>query len=577
MEYYVIFSPSSKPTGITLGQSCVLPRSFPDMVVVFALTSKPWKRDLRLQVVLVNLKKRSDHLNIGTMHQSERAISWQPCYSKGFKVPKGTHNYHLYIGTDAELKKFLETPEEAGYQLSSVIKNQEETIENSQTESQELMMGDSLPEADRLLMTSTASPSPKTQGKAGIEEITPQLQIQTTPSTPPHLSHSASKKRKASLGEGNTSTPPSRKRQSIRQKSSVASPLSSKSENSRGQQTRTTAAQQASSTKRDSKDSGPSARWGHTLCSIGSKKSLLIGGQGRGQVISRDTIWMLDTENGEWSSPPTMEGSTKLPPRMGHTATFDAQAKCVYVYGGSKNLRWFSDMHVLDLETWNWSHVEASGIAPTRAYHSSNIFRNELYIFGGVYPNPDPQPDGCSNDVIIYSPDSESWYQPVTMGMKPKPRSGHSATLLGDKLVIFGGWDAPFCFNDLHILDLCLMEFTAPKVTGTPPSPRSWHASMALPGNRVLIHGGYNGNDALADAFIFHLDTYTWTPAELHSDTPIGIRAGHTIISMHGNQQVKDGKENTSHSTTMAIFGGGDNEGNFFADLIPFRMVSQDA
>ena len=30
----------------------------------------------------------------------------------------------------------------------------------------------------------------------------------------------------------------------------------------------------------------------------------------------------------------------------------------------------------------------------------------------------------------------------------------HSATLLNDQLVIFGGWDAPVCFNDLHILDL---------------------------------------------------------------------------------------------------------------------------
>lgn len=33
----------------------------------------------------------------------------------------------------------------------------------------------------------------------------------------------------------------------------------------------------------------------------------------------------------------------------------------------------------------------------------------------------------------------------------------------------------------------------------------SWHASCALANNRVLIHGGYNGNVALNDAFIFDL------------------------------------------------------------------------
>ena len=42
------------------------------------------------------------------------------------------------------------------------------------------------------------------------------------------------------------------------------------------------------------------------------------------------------------------------------------------------------------------------GKAPTRAYHSCNRFYDELLIFGGVYPNPDPTPDGCSNELIIF-------------------------------------------------------------------------------------------------------------------------------------------------------------------------------
>ena len=32
--------------------------------------------------------------------------------------------------------------------------------------------------------------------------------------------------------------------------------------------------------------------------------------------------------------------------------------------------------------------------------------------------------------------------------------SRHSATLLEDQMVMFGGWDYPTVFNDLHILDL---------------------------------------------------------------------------------------------------------------------------
>ena len=30
----------------------------------------------------------------------------------------------------------------------------------------------------------------------------------------------------------------------------------------------------------------------------------------------------------------------------------------------------------------------------------------------------------------------------------------HSASLFGDSLVIFGGWDAPNCFNDIYIVNM---------------------------------------------------------------------------------------------------------------------------
>ena len=48
----------------------------------------------------------------------------------------------------------------------------------------------------------------------------------------------------------------------------------------------------------------------------------------------------------------------------------------------------------------------------------------------------------------------KGWYDPPLLGEVPCPRSGHSATLWGDILVIFAGWDAPVCFSDLFFLDL---------------------------------------------------------------------------------------------------------------------------
>ena len=45
----------------------------------------------------------------------------------------------------------------------------------------------------------------------------------------------------------------------------------------------------------------------------------------------------------------------------------------------------------------------------------------------------------------------------------------------------------------------------------------SWLASTALSGNRVLIHGGYNGDDALDDSFIFNLGMYLLEPLYIYA------------------------------------------------------------
>lgn len=67
---------------------------------------------------------------------------------------------------------------------------------------------------------------------------------------------------------------------------------------------------------------------------------------------------------------------------------------------------------------------QAIGNAPTRAYHSCNLFHGELLVFGGVYPNPDPQPDSCSNELYIFDTNANNWYKPLTTGDPPSPKSG---------------------------------------------------------------------------------------------------------------------------------------------------------
>ena len=46
-----------------------------------------------------------------------------------------------------------------------------------------------------------------------------------------------------------------------------------------------------------------------------------------------------------------------------------------------------------------------------------------------------------------------TWWQPIVHGAKPAPRAAHSATVVGNKVFVFGGNDGTTLFNDLHVLD----------------------------------------------------------------------------------------------------------------------------
>uniref|UniRef100_A0A8D3B3X0 Kelch repeat-containing protein n=1 Tax=Scophthalmus maximus TaxID=52904 RepID=A0A8D3B3X0_SCOMX len=317
----------------------------------------------------------------------------------------------------------------------------------------------------------------------------------------------------------------------------------------------------------------PSARWGQTLCPIDAQTAILIGGQGARTQFCKDPMWKLCTEDMSWVPAETLAEGPTPEARIGHTSVYDPDSRRIFVFGGSKNKKWFNDVHILDTQSWKWTMVEAQGKVPPLAYHSCSMFRGELFVLGGVFPCPNPEPDGCSDSLYIFDPNLFIWYEPIVTGDKPSPRSGHSACVMQErKIYVFGGWDTPVCYNDMYMLDLGLMEFSAVKTTGPAPSPRSWHGSAVLSDTKFLIHGGYNGNNALSDTFIFDTDSNSWTELTLPQlSVP---RAGHALIAMDIASRhcfPLEGKDVDMDagfvSRTVLMFGGGDNEGTFYSDL----------
>ena len=65
-------------------------------------------------------------------------------------------------------------------------------------------------------------------------------------------------------------------------------------------------------------------------------------------------------EANTWSILENKTSGARPDVRMGHAAAYDPVLRCIYIHGGSKNLRWFNDIHMLDVDQWQWQAEEVT-------------------------------------------------------------------------------------------------------------------------------------------------------------------------------------------------------------------------
>ncbi|XP_071894517.1 protein TMED8 isoform X3 [Anas platyrhynchos] len=318
----------------------------------------------------------------------------------------------------------------------------------------------------------------------------------------------------------------------------------------------------------------PSPRWRHAMCLSDPAMAVLVGGEGVDQRSCKDALWKLEVDSDFWL-PVGLQQENAMPSCLhGHTATYDPDTKRIYVFGGIKEDKDYSSIYILDTVTWKWLPVAAKGRMPMLTYHSATIYRKELFVFGGTSHKTASQAVGpCSNVLYVFNPEHEIWYQPISEGEKPLPRFGHSATLLKNKLLIFGGQRTSLYFSDMHILDLGFMEYTPVPFIAGQPSARCFHAALAVSDCKVLISGGCNARGALQDAFVFRLDTLSWSTVR-HHDLCSVPRAGHTLLHLTSPHQMDVGKENKDEHNlhTVLVFGGSNCAGTFYNSTIKIQL-----
>ena len=83
-------------------------------------------------------------------------------------------------------------------------------------------------------------------------------------------------------------------------------------------------------------------------------------------------------------------------------------------------------------------------------------------------------------------------------GNLPSPRAAHSASIVKNKLFIFGGWNGFSAFNDVFAMDLNTFIWSEILSNGNLPIPRNNHRTATF-GNNIYVHGGHDGNKWLDD------------------------------------------------------------------------------
>ena len=250
--------------------------------------------------------------------------------------------------------------------------------------------------------------------------------------------------------------------------------------------------------------SAPSARYGHSavgwINASGTPKMTVFGGNDGSR---KNDVLTLDIVTGAWT---TIQNGNAPSARSAHSAVIWGGS--MVIFGGNDGT-FKNDVHTLDLATGAWSGVvNTSGTPPSaRRYHSAVVYGDLMIVFGG-------DDGGYKNDTHTLDLSTWVWTSPIINALPspvinalPSIRSGHSAVVWGDSMLVFGGTNGVY-FNDVNTLDLINVTWTTIP-NGNAPSARNYHSAVVW-GGSMVVFGGSNGT-TLSDTHSLNIQNGMWT------------------------------------------------------------------
>ncbi|KAK9810033.1 hypothetical protein WJX72_003716 [[Myrmecia] bisecta] len=218
-------------------------------------------------------------------------------------------------------------------------------------------------------------------------------------------------------------------------------------------------------------------------------------------------------------------------------------------------------------ESWH-QRALCGGVLPKLWGHTACLWEGKLYVYTRGLKQP--------HDLVCIDCRSLAVAILTTSGPCPSKRDTHTASLVGSKMVMFGGSDGKTSYNEVYVCDLRTLEWSVPKVWGSPPRPRDSHSAVVY-GQSIIVFGGSvpegasqngSGGDREPDVDVetlddsedeapqsndvYTLDTNRWCWARVNTPQPLpAARESH--IAAVTEQQV--------------VVHGGDSGGVYSCDL----------
>ncbi|XP_040580206.1 host cell factor 1 isoform X2 [Lepeophtheirus salmonis] len=320
--------------------------------------------------------------------------------------------------------------------------------------------------------------------------------------------------------------------------------------------------------KKVSNATGPSPRPRHGHRAVAIKDLMVVFGGGNEGIV--DELHVYNTATNQWFVPP-VKGD--VPPGCAAYG-FVVDGTRILIFGGMVEYgKYSNELYELQASRWEWKRIKPkvpkNGNPPCpRLGHSFTLIGNKIYLFGGLANDSEDPKNNIPrylNDLYTLElrPNSNfmTWDIPSCYGTPPPPRESHSAVAYCDKdgnnpkLIIFGGMSG--CrLGDLWILHIDTMTWNKPIVGGIAPLPRSLH-SATLIGHRMFVFGGWV--PLVMDDVSTHekewkctnnltslnLETLQWEVLSLDvfDDAVPRARAGHCAVSINNRLWIWSGRD----------------------------------